>query len=62
MMINNTFADPVIYVLPRKIYLCMIVQRESQENWTDYRLTMLLVQKHLQVLKKSKFYVQYINF
>lgn len=36
MMINNTFADPVIYVLPRKIYLCMIVQRESQVNWTGH--------------------------
>ena len=31
MMINNTFVDPVIYVLPRKIYLCMIVHRVSRK-------------------------------
>ena len=55
MMINSTFADPVIYVLPRKIYLCMIVHRVSRKLDTlkiDY---MLLVQKHLQVLEKSSF-------
>ena len=61
MMINNTFADPVIYVLPRKIYLCMIVHRVSRKL-DILKIDYVVSSKAPSSVEEVKFYVQYINF
>ena len=61
MMINNTFVDPVIYVLPRKIYLCMIVHRVSRKLDT-LKIDYVISSKAPSSVEEVKFYVQYINF
>ena len=61
MMINNTFADPVIYVLPRKIYLYDCPQRVTRKLDT-LKIDYVISSKAPSSVEEVKFYVQYINF